>query len=140
MSFNKKEDQSNNKLNYNIQPEYTDYGMTQWHWLVRHKENFKLGKDVQIGNFTVIGCEEGVTIEDNVKVGYHCVIMSYSSIDNRMGKVVLKENCKIGANSVILPDITIGENSIVGANSLVTKSIPKNELWYGSPAKFIRKL
>ena len=50
------------------EPKFTEYGLTQWYWLVRHRENFKLGKDVQIGNFTVIGCEYGVEIQDNVKI------------------------------------------------------------------------
>jgi acetyltransferase-like isoleucine patch superfamily enzyme len=39
-----------------------------------------------------------------------------------------------------LGGVTIGENAMIGAGSLVTKDIPDNELWYGSPAKFIRKL
>lgn len=122
------------------EPTYSDYGLTQWLWLVRHRENFKLGKDTQIGNFTVIGCEHGVEIQDNVKIGYHCVIMSHSSIDGRAGKVTLKKNCKIGANSVIFPGVTVGENSIVGACSLVNENIPPNEVWWGIPAEFKKKV
>ena len=120
-------------------PRFTEYGLTQWFWLVRYKENFKLGENVEIGSFTVIGCEHGVEIEDNVKIGYHCVIISESTIDNKRGKVLLKRNCRIGANSVIMPGVTIGENSIVGANSFVAMSIPDSEMWAGSPAKFIKK-
>jgi len=39
--------------------------------------------------------------------------------------VFLKKGCWIGANTIILPGVTIGENGVVGAGSLVTKSIPK---------------
>jgi len=121
-------------------PRYNDYGMTQWYWLVRHRENFELGKNVEIGNFTVIGCEYGVKVEDNVKIGYHCIIMSDSTVDNKRGKVILKRGCRIGANSVIMPGVTIGGNSIIGANSFINKDIPPNEIWAGSPAKFIKKI
>jgi len=39
-----------------------------------------------------------------------------------------------------MPDIVIGENSEVGACSQVRVNIPDNEVWYGSPAKFFRKV
>jgi len=53
--------------------------------------------------------------------------------------VLLKEGCWIGANTIILPGVTIGENSVVGAGSIVTKSIPKNVVAAGNPAKIIKK-
>jgi len=123
----------------NKKPKYTKYGLTQWYWLVRHRENFKLGKNTEIGNFTVIGCEYGVEIQDNVKIGYHCVIMSNSTIDGKHGKVILERNCKLGANSVVMPGVTIGKNSIIGANSFINRSIPPNEVWAGSPVRFLKK-
>ncbi|WP_103192495.1 acyltransferase [Formosa algae] len=46
----------------------------------------------------------------------------------------------MGASSIILKGVTIGENSIIGAGSVVTKSVPCNEIWGGNPAKFIRKI
>ena len=46
----------------------------------------------------------------------------------------------IGANSIILKGVTIGERSIIGAGSVVTKNIPDDEIWAGNPAKFIRKI
>ena len=79
-----------------------------------------------------------VNIEDNVKIGWNCTIMSNSTIDGKKGKIILKEGCSIGANSVIFPNVTVGENAIIGANSLVNCNIPKNEVWVGTPAKKIR--
>ena len=39
-----------------------------------------------------------------------------------------------------MPGVTIGQNSVIGAYSFVTKNIPDNELWYGIPAKFVKKI
>ncbi|UCD03759.1 MAG: acyltransferase [Candidatus Woesearchaeota archaeon] len=121
-------------------PIYDDYGMTQWYWLVRHRENFELGENTEIGAFTVIDASSGVRIEDDVKIGWSAVIMSHSSIDGKSGKVVLKKNCNVGTKTVVMPGVTIGENSTVGANSLVNKDIPPNEIWFGTPAKFFKKI
>ena len=111
------------------------YGLTKWYWLVRHIENFRLGRNVEIGNFTVIGCEYGVQIEDRVKIGYHCTIMSDSTIDNKKGPVLIKKGAKIGANTVIMPNIIIGAEAVIGANSFVNRNIPKKEVWAGTPVK-----
>lgn len=54
--------------------------------------------------------------------------------------VIIEDNAFIGARSIILKGVTIGMNSVVGAGSVVTKSIPANEIWAGNPAKFIRKI
>jgi acetyltransferase-like isoleucine patch superfamily enzyme len=120
-------------------PAYDNYGLTQWYWLVRHKENFKLGNNIEIGAFTVIDAYKGVEIEDNVKIGWGAVIMSYSSIDQKEGKVILRKGCKIGANAVIMPGITIGEGAIVGANSFVNRDVPPGKIYVGNPAREIKK-
>ena len=116
-------------------PKIEEGKLTKWNWLVQHKENFKLGKKTDIGAFTYINAKNGVIIEDYVQIGSHCSIYSISTIDNKEGKVMLKKNCKIGSHSVIMPGVTIGENSIIGAHSFVNKDIPPNEIWAGVPAK-----
>ena len=118
-------------------PTYDENGMTQWYWRVIGIENFILGERVEIGSFTIIDAKEGITIEDNVKIGWSCSIFSVSTIDNKNGKIILKKGCKIGSNSVIMPGIIVGENATVGANSLVNKNIPANEVWVGTPARKI---
>lgn len=121
-------------------PKFNKKGLTQWYWRVLHPENFKLGENTQIGSFTVIDAQKGVKIEDEVKVGWSCTIISYSSIDKKEGMVLLRKNCKVGSNSVIMPGITVGKNAVVGANSFVNQDIPANEVWAGTPAKFIKKV
>ena len=121
-------------------PEIVEGKLTKWYWLVRRKKNLKLGKNTDIGAFTYINAKNGVIIEDYVQVGSHCSIYSISTIDNKEGEVILKKNCKIGAHSLIMPGVTIGENSIIGAFSFVNKNIPDNVIAFGIPVKVIKKI
>jgi acetyltransferase-like isoleucine patch superfamily enzyme len=121
-------------------PKIEDGKLTDYNWLVQNKDGFKLGYKTDIGAFTYINAKFGVAIEDYVQIGSHCSIYSLSTIDNKEGAVVLKKNCRIGAHSVVMPGITIGENSIIGAFSLVNQDIPDNVLAHGIPARIIRKL
>lgn len=114
--------------------------LTKYNYIVQYPKNLKLGKGFDIGTFTYVNCRYGVEIGDNVQIGSHCSIYSHSTIDNKKGPIVLERNCKIGTHSTIMPGVTVGENSIVGAYSFVTKSIPKNQIWVGVPAKFKSKI
>lgn len=121
-------------------PKIEEGKMTKYNWLVQNKKNLKLGYKTDIGAFTYINAKNGVVIEDYVQVASHCSIYSVSTIDKKKGKVVLKKNCKIGSHSLIMPGVTVGENSVIGAFSFVNKDIPKNVVAYGTPAKVIKKL
>lgn len=114
--------------------------LTKYNYIVQYPENLKLGRNFDIGTFTYINSNFGVEIEDNVQIGSHCSIYSHSTIDSKKGPVLLKKNCKIGTHSTIMPNVTIGENSIIAAYSFVTKNIPKNQIWGGIPAKLIKKM
>jgi len=114
--------------------------LTKYHWLIQHSENFKLGNKTDIGAFTYINAKNGVTVEDLVQIGSHCSIYSVSTIDNKEGFVLLKKNCKIGTHSVVMPGVTIGENSIIGAFSFVTHDIPDNVLACGVPARIVKHI
>ena len=122
------------------QPKIIEGKLTKWNWLVQHKKNLILGERTDIGSFTYINAENGVVIEDEVQIGSHCSIYSVSTIDNKSGKVILKKNCKIGSHSVIMPGITVGENSVIGAFGFVNKDVPANVVAYGQPVKIIKHL
>lgn len=105
--------------------------------------------EVTVGNNVTVksGVQlwDGVELEDNVFVGGN---VSFTNDrwprSKNSGWTLLKTRvCKgasIGAGSVILPGITIGEGAMVGAGSVVTKDIPAHELWLGNPARFVRKI
>ena len=55
-------------------------------------------------------------------------------------EVNIEDNVWIGGNVIILPGVTIGENSIIGAGSVVNKDIPSDVITAGNPCKIIRKI
>ena len=121
-------------------PKLKNGKLSKWLWVVRGLEDFKMGERVDIGAFTYIQAEKGVEIGDDVQIGSPCSIYSVSTIDDKGGQVILKKNCKIGTHSTIMPNITIGENSIIGAYSFVTKNIPDNVIAFGIPCKIWKSL
>ena len=116
--------------------------LTKWKWLVQHPKNLKLGNKTDVGAFTYINSLYGVVIEDYVQIGGGVKIYSIDTISDKKGEVVLRKNCRIGANSVILPNTEIGENSIIGACSVVPygTKIPPNQIWVGTPVKKIGRI
>ena len=125
--------------NWNF-PEIQEGKLNKYNWIVQNIKGFYLGYKTDIGAFSYINAKNGVIINDYVQVGSHCSIYSTSTIDDTSGKVTLKKNCKIGSHSTILPNVTIGENSIIGAHSLVNCDIEPNVIAFGVPAKVIRKI
>lgn len=98
------------------------------------KDNLTIGNNVKIGGGTCVYTTDFHSLDAQVRA---------SSDDSKYSKkapVVIEDNVFVGAKSIILKGVTIGRNSIVGAGSVVTKSIPANEIWAGNPARFIRKI
>lgn len=81
-----------------------------------------------------------VQVTDNVRFFTHgggwVFRQKYPSMDT-FGKIVVGNNVYLGNSCMILPGVTIGDNVIVGSGAIVTKSIPKNSIVAGNPAKII---
>jgi acetyltransferase-like isoleucine patch superfamily enzyme len=112
----------------------------------------KLGDGVGISN-TLFYASQSITVEDNVLIGGGCQILDNDfhsiSYEDRMLKgdknvkqlpILIKKGAFIGTCSIILKGVTIGERSIIAAGSVVTKSVPADQIWGGNPAQFIRNL
>lgn len=103
---------------------------------------------------TAICSSVGISIGRNVYVGGDCRIYDtdFHSVkyinrikggndrDIMSNPVTIKDGAFIGASSIILKGVCIGRYSVIAAGSVVTKDIPDNEIWGGSPAHFIRKI
>lgn len=111
--------------------------------------NCFIENEVVIGNNVTIKCGvqiwDGMTLEDNVFVGANVTFTNdryprSKEKDWKLEKTIVKRGASIGAGSTVLCGITIGENAMIGAGSVVTKDVPAGELWYGNPARFVRKI
>ena len=100
----------------------------------------------QFGDRVVMGSRctfsAGTVVEDDVLVKYSFVYTDTPVLSqNQIKKVgVLKKGSRFGANVTIMPGVNIGQNSEIGACSLVRHDVPDNEIWYGFPAKFFKKI
>ena len=54
--------------------------------------------------------------------------------------VNIGKNCWLGAGVVVLPGVTIGDNTVIGAGSIVTKDIPANVVAVGNPCRVLREI
>ncbi len=105
-------------------------------------KNVKIGDNVKIQNGVSIF--DGVKIGNNVFIGPHTCFTNdlYPRINKEWSIVetTIEDFVSIGANCTIICGITIKSNSIIGAGSVVTKNTKSSYLYYGNPAKPIRKI
>lgn len=97
-----------------------------------------LGKNVFFDHGMGIVVGETAEIGDNCII-YHGVTLGGVSTAKIKRHPTLKNNVVVGAGAKILGNITIGENCRVGANSVVLKDLPDNTVAVGIPAKIITK-
>lgn len=109
-------------------------------WRCLHPKNLKLGYGCDIGHGSLLQAKHEIEIGKNVEIAPFCYICSWSTIDNKKGKVVIKDGAKLGVRVTVMPGIIIGKNSVVGACSFVTKDIPDNVVAFGVPCKKIKDL
>lgn len=110
-------------------------------------KNIKLGNKCYI-NFNCNFIDDGeILIGDEVMFGANVTIATVGHpIFPEYRKfmyaepMIIHNNCWIGSGAVIIPGITIGENTIIGAGSIVTKDIPANSIAVGNPCKVIREI
>jgi acetyltransferase-like isoleucine patch superfamily enzyme len=108
-----------------------------------------VGKNVYIGMQCSIdnAYPEYVYIEDNVSLVGECLVIAhsnpYSHFQNvtpaRVSPVIIKQGAWICVRAVILPGVTIGENSIVSAGSVVDSDVPPRSIVAGNPAKILAR-
>ncbi|MGZ8261984.1 MAG: acyltransferase [Methylotenera sp.] len=113
-----------------------------------------LGSYIHIGGYCALLAAEGIVMEDLTTISWGIKIFTRSDdfsgnhmtnptvpakyTDIKAGPVTLKRHSLVGANSVILPEVTLGEGVAVGALSMVTKSLDDWGIYTGIPAKRIK--
>jgi len=120
--------------------------------VIQNPEQLTIGDYTQISDFTVLLALNRIEIGKNCRISTSCMITSVShriaSLDRIKDDEVKRQNMNItignnvwiGANCVILPGTSIGDNSIIAASSVVKGNIPNDEIWGGYPASFRSKI
>ncbi len=110
----------------------------------------KIGDECFLGRGVVLDLAGEILIEKQVVIALRTIILTHFSAGfsdhplltrykKFVKKVILKKACFIGAGSIILPGVKLGEESLVAAGAVVTKSIPSKSLVAGVPAKIKNK-
>jgi UDP-2-acetamido-3-amino-2,3-dideoxy-glucuronate N-acetyltransferase len=103
------------------------------------EEGVVIGDDCKIRPFVFI--PTGVTIRNNVFIGPN-VSFTNDKYPKARGewkllRTRIENGASVGANSVILPGVTIGEDALVGAGSVVTEDVPSMAIVAGNPARIM---
>ena len=80
----------------------------------------------------------GIHIGDGSHVLNGSMILSHDDCRRLKTDTYIGKNCEIGARSIILPGVTIGDSCIVGAGAVVTKDVPPNSVVVGNPAQIVK--
>ena len=115
-------------------------------------KNIFFENNIRIGDYSSIYAQGKVTIKSGTMIADRVDIRTanhyYDGDDLNLlpfdekiliGDVVIEENVWVGAHSVILPGVRIGEGSVVAACSVVTKSVEPYSVVAGNPAKLIKQ-
>jgi len=117
----------------------------------RGLEGLQIGDNCFIGDETLIDLAEAVILESNVTIAERVMILTHTNVGYKdhplqkyypptSGRVRIMEGAFIGANTTILPSVTILPMTFVAAMSLVNKDHPGKSVIGGVPAKIIKGL
>lgn len=122
------------------------------HLVAGPKGELIIGNNVGMSNVNITAVSS-VKIEDNVILGagvkiwdtdFHSIIFENRMVSDseytKTAPIWIQEGVFVGAETIILKGVTIGEKAVIGAGSVVSKSISPNEIWCGNPAHFIRRI
>lgn len=105
-----------------------------------HIYGMDIGKDVRISLKANLDKRHprGVHLADGAYIAFGAVVLCHDMSRNIKRDVYVGKNCFIGAHSILMPGVRVGEQSVVAAGSVVTKDVPPNCIVAGNPAKIIR--
>ena len=108
--------------------------------------NVTIGDNVGIFENTIINPNSPVTIGDNTGIGCDVQIWTHGAwlditqgFPADFGPVSIGKNVWLPARSIVLPNVTIGDNVVIGINSIINRSLPSGSFAAGSPCKVIKE-
>jgi acetyltransferase-like isoleucine patch superfamily enzyme len=111
------------------------------------------GPSIVIGDRVFVGNHVEFNIQGRIEIGDDCLIApgcyfvdhdhgrnedsAFHSQPNVIQPIQIEKNVWLGAGSIVLKGVTVGEGSVIGAGSVVTRSVPAHQVWAGNPARMI---
>ncbi|MED4204549.1 acyltransferase [Neobacillus mesonae] len=110
-------------------------------WLYRKLLGMKVGEHTSFALMVMLDVmfPEKISVGRNTVIGYNTTILAHEYLikEYRLGDVIIGDEVMIGANSTIMPGITIGDGAIVSAGTLVHKDVPPGSFVGGNPMRVI---
>lgn len=114
-------------------------------------QNIYMHENAEIERGCLMVAKERIELGENTTLAYGVTILTHADPNgpkNKLSKlysplqapVIIGHDCWIGANSTILPGVSIGDYCVVAAGSVVTKDVPSGTMVAGVPAVFKKKL
>lgn len=107
--------------------------------------SLKIGHQCHLGDFAFINTARAVKIGDEVGLGQSTRVYTHGAYESflegfpvEFGPVTLEERVWC-PNAIIMPNVTIGHDTVVGAGAVVTKSLPSGCLALGVPARVVKE-
>ncbi|USG65257.1 acyltransferase [Brevibacillus ruminantium] len=112
-------------------------------WLYRTFLRIEIGEQTAVALMVMMDVmfPELIKIGRNCVIGYNTTILAHEYLveEYRLGEVRIEDRVLVGANSTILPGVTIGEGAIVAAGTVVHKNVPPGAFVGGNPMQIIRE-
>lgn len=112
-------------------------------WIYRHLLGMRIGKHTAFALMVMVDVffPERIRVGDNTIIGYNTTILAheYLTKEYRLGDVSIGSHVMIGANTTILPGVTIGDHAVVAAGSVVHKDVMAGSFVGGNPLRELRK-
>lgn len=110
-------------------------------WLYRVFLRMEVGKQTSIALMVMVDLmfPERIHVGTNTVIGYNTTILTHEYLikEYRLGDVQIGDEVMIGANSTILPGVTISDHAVVAAGTVVHKNVEAGTFVGGNPMRVI---
>jgi len=112
-------------------------------WIYRRVLGMKVGDNTAFALMVMVDVffPERIHVGNNTIIGYNTTILAHEYLigEYRLGDVIIGSHVMIGANTTILPGVTIGDHAVVAAGSIVHKDVAAGSFVGGNPLQVIRE-